>query len=105
MRTAAYLVVALGASALTAATARAQAAAATVRGRVTDRATGQGIAAAQVAVTTGSGNRLGGLTDNSGAFAVAAVPAGTVTVRALRIGYAPATQTVSVPASGAVGQK
>jgi TonB-dependent starch-binding outer membrane protein SusC len=102
MRTAAYLVVALAASALAAETAAAQAAAGTVRGRVTDRATGQGIVAAQVAVTTSAGVRVGGLTDNSGGFAVPAVPAGAVTVRALRIGYAPASQSVTVPASGAV---
>jgi TonB-linked SusC/RagA family outer membrane protein len=53
-------------------------------------------------VTTAAGNRLGALTDNNGAFVVNAVPAGTATVRALRIGYAPATQSVTVPASGAV---
>jgi len=55
-----------------------------------------------IAITTAAGNRLGGLTDNDGNFVVSAVPPGPVTVRALRIGYAPATQTVTVPASGAV---
>jgi TonB-linked SusC/RagA family outer membrane protein len=80
----------------------APAGAASVRGRVTDQATGQPVASAQVAVLPSAGGRLGGLTDNSGEFTVTGVPAGQATVRVLRIGYAPVTQTVAVPATGQV---
>jgi TonB-linked SusC/RagA family outer membrane protein len=79
----------------------AGAAAGAVRGRVTEDGTGQAIPGVQVAITVAA-NRLGALTDNNGVFVVRGVPAGTVTVRVARIGYAPTTQTVAVPAAGEV---
>ena len=48
------------------------------------------------------GARLGGLTDNAGAYVIRAVPVGQVAVRALRIGYSPDTLRVVVPAGGEV---
>lgn len=71
-----------------------------VRGRVLEQANGQPVVAAQVVITGVADGRLGALTDNTGAYVVRGVPAGTVTVRALRIGYAPATATVTITAGG-----
>jgi TonB-dependent starch-binding outer membrane protein SusC len=72
---------------------RAEAAAATLTGRVVDSASSRPLANAQIAVV---GTRLGGLTNDAGRFTIAGVPAGTYTVRAILIGYAPASQTVTV---------
>src|SRR5437762_5133833 len=67
----------------------------TVTGRVTDARTSQGIATALVTIT---GTRLTALTGDSGQYRITAVPPGTYTVTARRIGYAPGTQSVAVAA-------
>ena len=63
----------------------------TVRGRVTDGTTQQPLAGVTVTIGT-----RGTLTENDGAYVISGVPAGTDTVRARMLGYAPATQAVSV---------
>ena len=65
----------------------------TVRGRVVDRATNQGIVGVQVSVV---GTTVGGQTDNSGAFVIRGVPAGAQTLRVARLGYRATTAPVSV---------
>ncbi|HEY0777845.1 MAG TPA: SusC/RagA family TonB-linked outer membrane protein, partial [Gemmatirosa sp.] len=52
----------------------------------------------QVVVTTAGGQRFGGVTNAQGRYNVGGVPAGTVTVRTQRIGFAARTQTVTVTA-------
>ncbi|MFL5576323.1 MAG: SusC/RagA family TonB-linked outer membrane protein [Gemmatimonadaceae bacterium] len=71
----------------------------TVRGRVTDAANGAGLAGVQVEVV---GTRLGAVTRDDGAYAIAAVPGGAQTIALRRIGYAAARQAVAVPAGGSV---
>jgi TonB-linked SusC/RagA family outer membrane protein len=68
-----------------------------IRGRVVDRETGQPIPAVQVLVV---GTRLGAATDNAGNFVLHGVTSGTVTLRAVRIGYQATTVTVAVPEGG-----
>src|ERR1043166_9255272 len=63
----------------------------TVRGRVTNAATQQPLAG--VSVTVG---RRAAVTRMDGGYVVNDVPAGTDTVRARLIGYAPAVQAVTV---------
>lgn len=63
----------------------------TIRGRITDGATQQPIAGATV--TVGSRNAL---TQADGAYFISGVPAGTDTVRARMLGYAPATRAVTI---------
>ena len=72
-----------------------------VRGRVTDEASGQPIAAAQV-VVVGSANRQGTVTDNDGRYLLRGVAAGRLTLRVLRIGYAARTVEVTVVDGGEV---
>jgi TonB-dependent SusC/RagA subfamily outer membrane receptor len=72
-----------------------------VKGRVLETGTSQPIVGASVVIVVGSA-RLGELTGNNGTYVVRSVPAGQVLVRALRIGYAPDTVRVDVPASGEV---
>jgi len=67
-----------------------------ISGRVTDAADGRPIARATVAVV---GTNQVAATDTSGAFLLAAVPAGAHQVRARLIGYAPVTRTVVVQAA------
>jgi outer membrane receptor protein involved in Fe transport len=67
----------------------------TIVGRVTDVKTQGALAGATVIV---EGTRLGATTGSDGRYRVAQVPAGTYTVRARYIGYAPATASVSVTA-------
>lgn len=74
---------------------------AVVKGRVTEKESGQPIMSVQI-IVVGSGQRVGAITDASGDYSLRGVPAGTVTLRATRIGYAPMDQTVSVPADGEV---
>jgi TonB-dependent SusC/RagA subfamily outer membrane receptor len=71
----------------------------TVRGRVTDAASGRGIPEAQVAV---EGTRLGATSGPEGDFALTAVPAGQRTLTVRRIGYQPVTRAVAVTAGGTV---
>jgi TonB-linked SusC/RagA family outer membrane protein len=69
----------------------------TITGQVTDAATGQPLAGVQMQV---AGTNVGGLTDQNGRFLITRVPAGEQTIRAVLIGYAQATQAVSVTAGG-----
>ena len=64
-----------------------------ISGRVTDAATGAGIAGA--AVSDGSASAT---TDSTGAYTLASVPAGPSTLSASAAGYTNASQTVSVTA-------
>jgi TonB-linked SusC/RagA family outer membrane protein len=66
-----------------------------VTGRVVDRTTQQPLSAAQVTLV---GTTRGALTNDQGVFRLAGVPAGAQTLRALRIGYAAASQPVTVVA-------
>ncbi|MBX6330319.1 MAG: SusC/RagA family TonB-linked outer membrane protein [Gemmatimonadaceae bacterium] len=67
----------------------------TISGRVTDQATQQPLAGAQVLLT---GTTRGTITNDRGEYRLADVPAGSVQIRVLRIGYAGATRTVAVTA-------
>ncbi len=71
----------------------------TVRGRVTVEGTGRPLGAAQVQVV---GSNLGAQTNDAGEYRIVNVPAGTRTVRAVRIGYAPGTREVVVTAGQTV---
>jgi hypothetical protein len=64
-----------------------------VAGRVTDKKTGAAIAGATVVV---EGTRQGATTGNDGRYRIAGVAAGTYTVRARYIGYAPVSGSVAV---------
>ena len=65
----------------------------TVTGRVTDQATQQPLSGAQVVL---AGTTRGTITNDRGEYRLAGVPAGSVQIRVLRIGYAGATRTVAV---------
>jgi len=67
----------------------------TISGRVTDAATGQGIAAAQIAVV---GTTLGAQTSVEGQFTLRGVTPGAVQVRVLRLGYGEQRRSVTVAA-------
>jgi outer membrane receptor protein involved in Fe transport len=64
-----------------------------VAGRVTDKKTGAAIAGATVVV---EGTRLSATTGNDGRYRIAGLVAGTYTVRARYIGYAPVSGSVAV---------
>src|SRR5437588_5557314 len=68
-----------------------------VTGRVTDKTSGQALAAAQVAVV---GTTIRGVTGQDGRYRLVNVPAGPVTVRVSYIGYATTTLPVTVPPGG-----
>jgi TonB-linked SusC/RagA family outer membrane protein len=87
------LVGALVAPAVAPAVVLAQTSTGVIGGRVTDQGTGQPVQAVQVQVV---GTSLGALTNERGEFSVRGVRAGTVTVRALRIGYSEVTRSVTV---------
>jgi hypothetical protein len=69
---------------------------ASVVGRVTAE-TGMGLTGADISVP---GTQLRATTDDRGEFRLAAVPAGTMEVRARRLGFRPDAVTLTVPASG-----
>ena len=69
----------------------------TIVGHITDGATQQGLSGVTVQV----GNR-GALTQNDGRYIIAGVPAGTYSLRASMIGYAEATNEVTVQAGQTV---
>ncbi|MGV3709236.1 MAG: SusC/RagA family TonB-linked outer membrane protein [Gemmatimonas sp.] len=78
--------------------AAAQARVGIVTGRVTDGAEGGPVLdAAQVTI---AGTTIGAITNAEGRFTLRNVPAGTVTIRAARIGYAERTTTVTITAGG-----
>jgi TonB-linked SusC/RagA family outer membrane protein len=71
----------------------AQAPTGAVRGRIVDATTQQPLSGVQVSI----GNR-GGLTRDDGAYLITNIPAGTYTLRTTMIGYADATQSVTIQA-------
>ena len=83
----------LGAAAAPAMVAAQDATTGIVTGRVTDAASGRPIPSAQVQIV---GTSLGALTNDQGTYTIRAVPARTVTVRALRVGYTERTGSVAV---------
>ena len=70
----------------------------TITGRVVDAASQERLSDASVTI---EGTRLGTLTRSDGSFNLVGIPAGTVRLRAARIGYAPLTQEVTVTAGSA----
>lgn len=75
----------------------AQAQNATLTGRVVDQTTGQPLSDVQVVV---AGTPRGSRTSEDGRFQIVGVPAGTVQVRVLRLGYQAQTRTVTLGADG-----
>lgn len=69
----------------------------TISGRVVDSTTQQPLSDVSVFV---EGTGRGAVTGSDGTFTIGAVPAGTHTVRARRIGFSSPAQTVTVPAGG-----
>jgi len=70
----------------------------TITGRVTDAGSGQPVAAAQVSIV---GSNLGTQTNAEGVYTIRGASAGSVTVRALRVGYVEARQQITVTAGQA----
>jgi TonB-dependent starch-binding outer membrane protein SusC len=68
-----------------------------IKGRVTEEGSGAPVAGAQVVVV---GTRLGAVAGGDGNYVIRGVPAGTVQVRAIRIGFQPTTQSVTVTDGG-----
>jgi TonB-linked SusC/RagA family outer membrane protein len=66
-----------------------------IGGRVLEAGTGAPIASAQVQVV---GTTRGAVTNETGAYRIASIPAGQYTLRVLRIGFQSITQTVTVNA-------
>jgi TonB-linked SusC/RagA family outer membrane protein len=66
---------------------------ASVSGRVVDSVTAQPVAGARVVVV---GATVGTLTDRDGRYQLNALPAGTITLRAQRIGFAPQSRLVAL---------
>ena len=73
--------------------ANAQTQQGTLTGRITDATTGQPIGSAQIRIV---GSNVTGLANAQGQYTVRGVSAGTVEVRALRVGFAEQRQTVTV---------
>jgi len=71
----------------------------TITGRVTDGASGQPIAAAQISIV---GTTTGTITTGEGQYTLRAVPAGSITLRVLRVGYSESRQTVALAAGQTV---
>ena len=70
-----------------------------IEGRITEAASGRPLDNAQVSI---AGTNLGGATNETGAYRITGVPARQVEVRARRIGYGPASQSVLVVAGQTV---
>lgn len=70
-----------------------------ITGTVTGRADQRPILGASVTVV---GTSLGAQTNEQGQFNIAGVPAGSATIRARMIGFAPVDRAVSIPANGVV---
>ncbi|HEY8311062.1 MAG TPA: carboxypeptidase regulatory-like domain-containing protein, partial [Gemmatimonadaceae bacterium] len=64
----------------------------TVRGSVTD-ASGRPAAGATIHIV---GTQLGAIVDSAGSYRVNGIPAGTVTIRVLRLGFSPDSATLAV---------
>ena len=69
----------------------------TVRGQVVDSTTRQALAGVIIQI---EGTQLQTASGNDGSYTLASVPAGSVLVRATRIGYSPQRQSVTVTAGG-----
>jgi TonB-linked SusC/RagA family outer membrane protein len=69
---------------------------ATIAGTVTDSSTQQPVPGVQVTV---AGTQRGTITDDGGRYALRSLPAGTVTIRVQRIGYAPVERSVAIGAN------
>lgn len=82
-------------SALSASSALAQGPGGTIIGKVIDRATNQPLGEVQMQL---AGSVRGARTTDEGDYRIVSVPAGTYTLRAIRIGYSGATQSVTVVA-------
>ena len=78
---------------------QAQGATGTVRGTVTDSSTGRPVAGVQMTVAGGAARAS---TAENGSYQLTGVPAGRVTVRAQRLGYAAFQRTVDLTAGGTV---
>ncbi len=77
--------------------AQAVASTGTVRGKVTDAGTGQPLADAQILVAN---TRVGALTNARGEYVLTAAPAGTRTITVRRLGYLPASRSVTITEGG-----
>lgn len=70
-----------------------------IRGVISDSTTGAPITGAWVSIT---GSTRGAVSDAAGEYRIVEVPAGTMTVRAQRIGYSPSDQSVALGAGETV---
>ncbi|HEY0970940.1 MAG TPA: SusC/RagA family TonB-linked outer membrane protein [Gemmatimonadales bacterium] len=81
--------------AFSATNAGAQTTTGTVTGRITDASSGAPIVAAQVSIV---GTTLGTQSNAEGTYVIRGIPAGSVELRALRVGYAEQKQSIAVTA-------
>ena len=81
-----------------ASSAMAQGTVGTVTGTIRERGTERAIQGVQVRIV---GTQRGALTDAAGAYRIAGVPTGSVTIATQLLGYAPQTRPVTVSATGA----
>ena len=65
----------------------------TVRGRITDAASGRGLGDAQILVAD---TRIGALSAIDGSFALVNVPVGTRAITVRRLGFQPVTRTITI---------
>lgn len=93
------LTLAFASTLLCASGALAQNTTGTITGRVVDSASQQPVPGVTLRVV---GTTRGASTSASGGFTIGSVPAGVVRLRATRIGFAPQTRDVTVPAGGTV---
>ena len=89
------LVVAL-AAALASGTALAQGTQVRLKGKITDKESGQPIPFAQIQIV---GTNVGAQTNQQGAYVVGGLPAGQHTVRVIALGYQAGQQSVTISAS------
>jgi hypothetical protein len=72
-----------------------------IRGRISDAATGAPLVGVQVRV---DGTTVGAQTAADGTYAIVGAPAGSHSVSARRLGYAPQRAAVTVPDGGSAAQ-
>ena len=73
----------------------------TIRGRISDAATGAPLEGVQISV---DGSRVGAQTGADGTYTIVGAPTGSQVVRSRRVGYAPQRAAVTVPEAGAAAQ-
>src|SRR5215813_3230533 len=84
---------------LSAGTAAAQGATASVSGRVTDSTAQAPLVGAEVFVLTGAGTTTrGGRTGSDGRYSISGVPTGPITLRVRLVGYAPKARQLNLGA-------